>query len=230
MGCEKSSLSRFIRSSNGKTITLRETNGSGQGWWQWADTHGVACSCLRVPWMGLFLPIKNEEGRCSSTTHLCSHSPSIFGALRQFKKPRNIPKPLSSTVLSGSRALPPYNWWISLSWVQVLQSPHGTSQWVLLIPAHSHWPDVQLSSPSSLLIGSLTKICKTSPKEKRKGMEKREGWDGISKPIHPWDFWAFDYRFLSFFLSSRAGRGETCAVKQINCWIVSMTFKGWFLA
>lgn len=23
--------------------------------------------------------------------------------------------------------------------------------------------------------------------------------------------------FLSFFLPSRAGRGETCAVKQINC-------------
>lgn len=101
MGCEKSGSRHFIRSSNGKRITLRETNGSGQGWRQWADYHGVMCSCLRAPWMGLFLSKKDEEGRCWSTTHLCSHSPSIFGALRQFKKPRNSPKLLPSAVQLG---------------------------------------------------------------------------------------------------------------------------------
>lgn len=223
MGCEKSSSRHFIRSSNGKRITLRETNGSGQGWWQWADYHGVMCSCLRVPWMGLFLSRKDEEVRCWSTTHLCSHSTSIFGALRQFKKPGNVPKLLSSALLLGISS--PFQL-ISLGWVQVLQSPHGTSKWALPVPAHSHRTDRELSSPSSLLISSLTKACKPVPKIRGREWGKKkegEGGNGIS-------IWCileiFELFSIDFFLPSRAGRGETCAVKQVNWWIVSMTMEG----
>lgn len=224
-----------------------------QGWWQeLAPTAG--CAPTTVPsgaWTRPLFPRKGKRAGGSSTSHvvfICLQYfkpigttrsletfPSLFFFLEYiWKKSLQDITDLGLIQKAGSDALQKGRSVHILMWAHLLHPPRRHCC------AHHCWQPGQphcsslvdkMTAPSSLLISSLMKAWKTSPGDGGKGKAggKKKGWDQQTNPSLRLFF--LKLLTIDFFLphSLPEQGGGTCAVKQINWWIFSMTFKGWVL-